>query len=134
MRPRLLSCLMAPMLFLAVSVGAADAAQTTLTIKGMTCGGCVAAVKVQLGRTAGVNTYEVSLEKGEAQVAYDPARTDPQKIAESVSKSGFQTTVKAETRKGAGPTSDGSMPALEALGLDPSRCSREVLARFARRS
>jgi copper chaperone CopZ/YHS domain-containing protein len=74
--------------------GGESSANTTLTIKGMTCGGCVAAVKLQLKRTEGVTSYEVSLEKGEAQVTYDPAKTAPEKVAESVSKTGFQASVK----------------------------------------
>jgi len=73
-------------------------ARTTLAVKGMTCGGCVAAVKVQLKKTPGVTAYEVSLDKGEAAVTYDPARTDPKKVAESVSKTGFKATVKGETK------------------------------------
>jgi copper chaperone CopZ len=36
----------------------------------------------------------VSLEKGEADVTYDPARTDPGTIAESVSKTGFEASIK----------------------------------------
>lgn len=71
-------------------------AKTTLTIKGMTCGGCVAAVKVQLKKTEGVSAYDVSLEKGEAEVTYDPAKTEPKKIAESVSKTGFEARPKDE--------------------------------------
>ena len=80
---------------------AADSAKTTLAIKGMTCGGCVAAVKVQLKRTEGVSAYDVSLEKAEADVTYDPAKTDPKKIAESVSKTGFEASVKepADSKK-----------------------------------
>jgi len=80
---------------------AGDSAKTTLAIKGMTCGGCVAAVKVQLKRTEGVSAYDVSLEKAQADVTYDPARTDPRKIAESVSKTGFKASVKepAESKK-----------------------------------
>jgi copper chaperone len=79
---------------------AGDAAKTILTIKGMTCGGCVAAVKVQLKRTDGVSAYDVSLEKAEADVTYDPATTNPKKVAESVSKTGFQASVKEpESRK-----------------------------------
>ena len=75
---------------------AADA-KTTLRIQGMTCGGCVAAVNLQLERTEGVTAYEVSFEKAEAQVAYDPARTTPGKIAEAVSTTGFAATVKDES-------------------------------------
>jgi copper chaperone len=80
---------------------AADPANTILAIKGMTCGGCVAAVKVQLKRTEGVSAYDVSLEKAEADVTYDPARTNPRKIAASVSKTGFEASVKepAESNK-----------------------------------
>lgn len=77
-------------------VFAGEPSKTTLTIKGMTCGGCVAAVKVQLKKTEGVTAYEVSLEKGEAEVSYDPAKAAPEKIAESVSKTGFQASVKGE--------------------------------------
>jgi copper chaperone len=73
---------------------AAEPARTTLAIKGMTCGGCVAAVKVQLRKTEGVSAYDVSLEKAEAQVTYDPAKTDPKRIADSVSKTGFPASVK----------------------------------------
>src|SRR3989441_6452068 len=68
--------------------------KTTLTIKGMTCGGCVATVKLKLKRTVGVTAYEVSLERGEADVTYDPVKTDPKKIAESVSETGFTASVK----------------------------------------
>lgn len=81
-----------------LAFGAQSTAKTTLVVKGMTCGGCVAAVKVQLKKTPGVSAYEVSLEKGEAVVTYDPSRTDPKKIAESVSKTGFQATVKGEAK------------------------------------
>ncbi len=76
------------------AIAAESTAKTTLAIKGMTCGGCVAAVKVQLKKTAGVTAYEVSIEKAEAQVTYDPGRTGPKKIAESVSKTGFTASVK----------------------------------------
>jgi copper chaperone len=74
--------------------GIHSTARTTITITGLTCGGCAAAVKVQLKRTEGVTSYEVSWEKGEAAVSYDPAKTDPKKIAESISKTGFKARVK----------------------------------------
>ena len=73
-----------------------DAGQTTLTIQGMSCGGCVGAVKAQLKKTEGVIDYDVSLEKGEALVSFDPAQTDPEAIAASVSKTGFKASVKGE--------------------------------------
>jgi copper chaperone len=96
-----LSVLAVAALGLVPTARASDAAKTTLAIKGMTCGGCVAAVKVQLKKTEGVSTYDVSLEKAQADVTYDPAKTDPKKIAEFVSKTGFEASVKepAESKK-----------------------------------
>jgi len=98
---RLLSILAVAALGLVPVAQAGDAAKTTLAIKGMTCGGCVAAVKVQLRRTEGVSAFDVSLEKAEADVTYDPVKTDPRKIAESVSKTGLEASVKepADSRK-----------------------------------
>src|SRR5260370_24816006 len=90
MRRMLLSSLAGLAFLFSSTTGAADAtSKTTLTIKGMTCGGCVAAVKLQLRKTDGVTAYDVSLEKGEAEVTYDPRKTEPQKIAESVSTTGY---------------------------------------------
>lgn len=53
--------------------------------------------KLPLKKTDGVSAY-VSLEKAEAEVTYDPAKTEPKKIAESVSKTGFQASVKESAR------------------------------------
>ena len=93
------SILFAAVFALAFAASAGEVAKTTLTVKGMTCGGCVAAVKVQLKKTEGVTAYDVSLEKGEAGVSYDAAKTTPEKIAESVSKTGFETSVKSSGEK-----------------------------------
>ena len=91
-----MSILAAALLAVAPLAPAGETAKTTLTIKGMTCGGCVAAVKVQLKKTQGVTAYDVSLEKGEAGVSYDPSKTTPGKIAESVGRTGFEAAVKGE--------------------------------------
>jgi hypothetical protein len=52
--------LAATALFLMAAAGNASAAEarTTFGIEGMTCGGCVASVKLQLGRTEGVTGHE----------------------------------------------------------------------------
>jgi len=103
---------------------AGEPAKTTLTVQGMTCGGCVGAVKVQLKRTEGVTAYEVSLEKAEAEVSYDPARITPEKIAESVSKTGFKASVKKTAgEKGA----DGAVtePAASTAMKHGASCDRD---------
>lgn len=76
-------------------------------------------VKIQLKRTEGVTAYEVSLEKAEAEVGYDPAKTTPEKIAESVSKTGFKASVKKSAEdKGEGSATE------EPAGASPpgARC------------
>src|SRR5437899_4885832 len=74
----------------------AETAKTTLKIEGMTCGGCVPAVNVQLKKTDGVVAYDVSFERGEAVVSYDPSKTTPAKIAESVTKTGYMASVRTQ--------------------------------------
>lgn len=91
-----LALLLAWALPASLAAGGESVSKTTLTIKGMTCGGCAAAVKLQLKRTEGVSAYEVSWEKGEAEVTYDPAKTDPKRIAGSVAKTGYTVTVKGD--------------------------------------
>lgn len=110
----------------AVDVAGAEPAGTTLSIQGMTCGGCAAAVKIQLKRTEGVTDYQVSLEKAEAKVTYDPAKTTPERIAESVSKTGFKASVK----ESAGD--DASAPgARESAAAPPADANAPGLARRA---
>ena len=67
-------------------------ANTTLNIQGMTCGGCVKSVTNALQREAGVETVEVSLEQGKATIAYDPAQTSPQQLADLVDDIGFEAS------------------------------------------
>jgi copper chaperone len=81
---------------------AANATKTTLSIEGMTCGGCAAAVKLHLKRTEGVTSYDVSYEMKRAEVTYDPGVTTPQKIAEHLAKqTGYKVTVQGAADKSA---------------------------------
>ena len=105
---RTLSFLVAAFSVVTLAVSA-ETARTTLTIEGMTCGGCVPTVKLQLKKTQGVLAYEVSFEKGEAQVSYDPAKTTPAKIAESVTRTGYTASVKASG--GPSPAAGGAVRA-----------------------
>jgi copper chaperone CopZ len=127
---------------------AGESARTTLTITGMNCGGCAAGVKIQLKRMEGVTRYDVSYEKGEAQVSYDPAKTTPEKIAESVAaKTGYKVAVKGSKKTtSAGQGSIAPLPApifwrhqLQAEGadqklcLDPARLRRQAIAPLEKR-
>lgn len=62
----------------------------TLGISGMTCGGCVRSVKNVLEGIQGVSSAEVSLEKAQATVTYDPAQADVNRMKEAVTDAGYQ--------------------------------------------
>lgn len=102
-------------LLFASFAAAADLVKTSLNIEGKTCGGCAAAVKLQLRRVEGVTAYEVSYESRRAEITYDPARTSPQKIAEAVAQTGYQVTVVG----GAQPTAPSVNTAMP--GVRPDR-------------
>lgn len=67
----------------------------TLTVSGMTCGGCATAVRIAAMKIVGVSEAKVSYEKGTAVITYDPEKTTPEAIARVITeKSGFKTSVK----------------------------------------
>jgi copper chaperone len=63
---------------------------TTLRINGMTCGGCVRSVKNVLEGIQGVSSADVSLEKAQATVTFDPMQADLNKMKEAVTDAGYQ--------------------------------------------
>jgi len=62
-------------------------AETTFTIGGMTCEGCVGAVTKSLAAIRGVSASQVKI--GEATVTYDDALTDPVALRAAVTGAGF---------------------------------------------
>jgi copper chaperone len=58
--------------------------KTELTVEGMSCGHCVTRVKNALSSVKGVVKADVSLEKKNAVVEYDPATTNPEKMKKAV--------------------------------------------------
>ena len=65
-----------------------------LTISGMHCGSCADGIRAMLKRTDGVLAAEVSYEKREAVVEYDPSKTSPRQIVAAVEKLGYKAAVK----------------------------------------
>lgn len=64
--------------------------QVTIEIQGMTCGGCVAAVRNVLGRVAGVTRLEVGV--GRATLTFDEAQASAQTLTDAVARAGFVAT------------------------------------------
>ena len=62
---------------------------TTVAIDGMTCGHCVGAVTLELGKLAGVSSVEVDLEGGTATVR-STAPLDDREVAAAVDEAGFE--------------------------------------------
>ena len=62
---------------------------TVIKVGGMSCQGCVRNVTGALSAVAGVTAVEVSLERGEARVNFDPARTGVAALRAAVEEAGF---------------------------------------------
>jgi copper chaperone len=60
-----------------------------IKVSGMTCQGCVRSVTRVLQAVPGVDAVEVSLEKGEAALRYDPVRADLPQFRKAVEDAGF---------------------------------------------
>lgn len=60
-----------------------------LTVHGMTCGGCAAAVEKALRGVNGVTEVRVNLEAKQARVSFDPALATREQLAAAVVKAGF---------------------------------------------
>jgi copper chaperone len=63
--------------------------QMTLKVGGMSCGGCVKNVTAALLGLAGVGNAEVSLERGEALVDFDPEKVTRRQLAQAIDDAGF---------------------------------------------
>lgn len=87
--------LFATLALVAVSVPIWAATQTvTLSVPGMTCSACPITVKKALSRVEGVGKIAVSLDKREAVVSYDDAKTNAQKLTKATEDAGYPSTVR----------------------------------------
>lgn len=66
----------------------------TLSVPGMTCAACPITVKKALGKVQGVVKTDVNLDKKEAQVTFDDAKTNVQALTEATKNAGYPSSVK----------------------------------------
>lgn len=79
----------------AVSAPVWAATQTaTLSVPGMTCAACPITVKKALNKVEGVTNIEVSLDKREAVVTFDDAKTKVEALLDATKNAGYPSTVK----------------------------------------
>ena len=62
---------------------------TVITIGGMRCQGCVKNISGVLNALAGVSSAEVSLEAGEARVAFDSQQVTRDALVNAIEDAGF---------------------------------------------
>ena len=61
----------------------------TLTVTGMTCGGCERAVQRAVGLVPGVSEVAASHSANEVRVTFDPERTSRAQIVEKIGALGY---------------------------------------------
>lgn len=65
---------------------------TIINIKGMTCGGCSSSVTRVLSAIAGVSEVNVSLEHANAEVTFDPSKTNIETLHKAIDGAGFEVS------------------------------------------
>ncbi len=65
---------------------------TTIKVGGMSCGGCVASVTKVLGELPGVGKVDVTLEPGQAVVAFDVAQVSREALCAAIDDAGFEAS------------------------------------------
>jgi mercuric ion binding protein len=66
----------------------------TLSVTGMTCAACPITIKKALNKVEGVENIEVNLEKKEALVTFDDAKTTVEALLEATTNAGYPSTVR----------------------------------------
>jgi mercuric ion binding protein len=79
----------------ALSAPAWAATQTvTLSVTGMKCAACPITIKKALNKVEDVENIEVNLEKKEALVTFDDAKTTVEALLEATKNAGYPSTVR----------------------------------------
>ena len=68
----------------------------TLAVPGMTCATCPITVKKALTKVAGVATVDVNLDKRQAVVTFDDAKTTVAALTKATTDAGYPSTVKGK--------------------------------------
>ncbi len=65
---------------------------TTLNVKGMSCNHCVMSIQKAIKPIDGVESVDISLQKGEVSVTYEPTKLDLNLIKEKISEEGYEVS------------------------------------------
>jgi copper chaperone CopZ len=75
---------------LAPNVGASSKAHVTFDVEGLDCGGCAVMLENNLSQTPGIYRAEVSFERKQAALDYDPRAINLSQAAERITHFGFR--------------------------------------------
>ena len=82
------------LVFLPAALAGADSTETAvLQVDGMTCGSCAAGIQSVLRNLDGVQTADVSFDKGLATVHFDPALVSLEAMGEAIKGLGYESSV-----------------------------------------
>ena len=70
----------------------------TLSVPDMNCAACPITVKKALTKVSGVSKTEVSLDRREAKVTFDDAKTGTEALTRATKGAGYPSTVTAATK------------------------------------
>lgn len=62
----------------------------SLTVKGMTCMGCVGSVKNVLAPLPGVSGVDITLDSGKVAITYDPSRAGVDQFKSAINEAGYE--------------------------------------------
>lgn len=80
----------------ATTIASAADQSVTLSYAGMTCSSCPITIKKALMKVDGVKQVKTDLDKKQAVVFFDDAKTSPVKMSLASAAAGYPATVKAE--------------------------------------
>jgi copper chaperone CopZ len=72
---------------------AAATASVALSIEGMDCAACTAAIRTALKRLDGVRDVRISFVEKRAVIEYEPARVAPGQLVEAVNRLGYRASL-----------------------------------------
>ena len=73
--------------------------RAVLTVEGMACSSCAATVRAMMERTPGVARADVSLERAEAVVEFDPERVTVTDLVGVVDRMGYRAQLRELSRR-----------------------------------
>ena len=77
----------------AIRTQASGLQTAVLRVEGMTCSSCAKAVEIALKKNEGVGEANVSFERSEAVVQYDPSKAKPEDLEKRVDELGYSAKV-----------------------------------------